>query len=280
MPSKKLASSLAVFEANIDKNRARGYGQDKSFIGNITTSNSAGRLVTAKPTPERKAARRESEVTEDTVLDDSLSLEDGATDDIDKTVQQVKELSLEDDQQAAKPKASSILRQPKFVKRQASMDVEEVSAFNDKDFVRVDRNRGMQRQSSTRILPRRGSSRSRPSLSRRCSMRSIASSDSCDTYGSFMGDSVDTMGSFGTCDSAKLEFTKKAAKTNDSSAPPVNAISARMGQKLQQIMGQTAASSEEIDLGLSGEQDLNDSIISFEDDDVDFVSDIEEDEDE
>jgi len=208
MSSTKIGSALAVFEANIDKNRAHGGVQDKSFLGNVSATPDFKNHAPKTP------ARRESEGTSETYLSDGFAEDDEGV--VRETTKHMKSLSLETSGseheeaqernhpiEAAKPKASSILRKPKFVKRQASMDSDEMKVFNENDYIKVEsthsevfRGRGLRKKGSM------GSRSSR--LSRRGSGRSVASVDSCDTFGSFMGDSVDTMGSFGTCDSGRL----------------------------------------------------------------------------
>lgn len=299
MSNKKIGSALAVFEANIDKNRARGC-QDKSFIGNLVSSSSHNKAL-ATPT---KLARRVSDTTSETLMDDSSLEFDG---NMRETTSKMKELSMGSsnhasegatatDPTASKPKTSSILKAPKLAKRQASFDAEETKSVHDDElknelqnsahsqFLKV----GVKRTPS-RGLSRRGSMRSRSSLEscpsrrgldRRSSHRSIASTDSCDTFGSFMGGSVDTMGSFATCDSAGIqEETKRTKKREEPlQAAPLNAITARMDQKMH-LMLMKKSPSEQEDQGDSFDSfaSFGDSGNSFNYDDDD-VSDIEDDE--
>jgi len=296
MKNKKIGSALAVFEANIDKNRAY---QEKPTTGNLVSAPQKKALPTT-----RKSDRRLSDDTLETQTDQT-SLGDCGTDhgiDHEPTLKQVgeshKTTTNDENKQIApstsaatsersldpKPKAAGgILKASKFTKTQPVNDdpdqnnkpaPQPITNYDDEDYIEV--RRIPAEELTGRRLSRRSSRRS--SACSRNSCRSLASTASVDTFGSFVGDSVDTstLCSFDTCDSFRVggEKKKPGKKRDPSHDAPVNSIAAQMDQHMHLLM-KKRSSEEDYDVGDDSLGSIESSFTYEDDDEYDFESDRE-----
>lgn len=308
MKNKKIGSALAVFEANIDKNRAY---QEKPLTGNLVSAPHKKALPTTCKTDRRLSDDTLETQTDQTSLGDcgtdhgtdhepTLKQEVGesqktTTDAAIKQIAPSTSAATSERTLDSKPKAAGgILKASKFTKSQPANDGLDQNnskhasqpitdyGYDEEDYIEVRRIPAEER--AERRIPRRSSRRSLSSRSsRRNSCRSLASSlnastASVETFGSFMGDSVDTctLCSFDTNDSFKLgeEKKKPKKKREPSQGAPVNSIAAQMDQHMH-LLTIKRSSEEDYDVGDDSLGSIESSFTYEDDEEYDFESDRE-----